>query len=256
MDRLTLPYDFNLPAVSPQLLNVFNIAFPVTIQFRHPKIQFGLRQPSQLASGMPVPKASVNKNQLSQPGEHEVRCPGELGDVQPVSEPQSMSGTTHQHLRLRVLPTDQRHSLAASLCRHCVHLTVQLRSNQTRPAKVKGRLRGPSREKQAVRPGSTCSLAAPTAQTYCRQNTKKSQRKSHLRRRYPLQTRSRQSFLDGRRTTTHSTSITLRNISPVVAQSTQSTLKGGSDSERSSTHSARVKSGSASRPCIARSRSE
>jgi hypothetical protein len=71
-----------------------------------------------------MPEAPVNEYDFPQARENQIRVPGQLSPVQPVSETHAMHKASDCHLRLRVLGPDTPHQLASLGGRQCVHRLI------------------------------------------------------------------------------------------------------------------------------------
>ena len=79
------------------------------------------------AASMPVPKASVNKQDLLPRGKHQVRAAGERSLMQPVPVAEGMNQPSHQHLRLGVFASDSRHAqMALGGCQNIGHVIQEV----------------------------------------------------------------------------------------------------------------------------------
>ena len=126
--QLTFPNSDAMPTHIRQHLLLLNIPLLISSDLRHPELPISLRNLATLRilslrkiHMMAVPKASVNKNARSIFPQHQIRMSWQLWRIKPLSESSLPQSSAHNHLRLRVLPTNCRHILVPLFCREFIH---------------------------------------------------------------------------------------------------------------------------------------
>lgn len=107
----------HFPAKFDQLLPVFTVPAAVAFEFRAPEFLPRLGHARLLAVrvGMPVPKATVDEDDLPPAGEDEIGFAGKVLAVQPEAVAHAVNEAADQQLDLAVLGADAAHQLAAPL---------------------------------------------------------------------------------------------------------------------------------------------
>ena len=111
--QLAFPDDQHSPSELAQPPLVDHVSPLVLLQLGPPEVEPRLRPSRILTCSMPMPEAPVHEDDLASAGKHQVRVPWQVAGVQPVPIPHAVDETPDQHLRLRVLSSDQAHPLAA-----------------------------------------------------------------------------------------------------------------------------------------------
>ncbi len=115
---LAFPNDQYVPSEIPETPLHPSIPANVVIEFRLPVLRPGLRTRRSLATGMAMPKASMNKDDLAPRGEDEVGRAGEVASVQTEAIAERVGQAADAHFRFRVLAANARHERAASRVHH------------------------------------------------------------------------------------------------------------------------------------------
>jgi hypothetical protein len=79
-----------------------------------------------------MPKASMDKDQLTAIFENDIRLSGKILNVQPITISESVKGLTHPEFRLCILAPDLLHVVPSDNRIDCVHPSTFIKSVQTR----------------------------------------------------------------------------------------------------------------------------
>jgi hypothetical protein len=129
--QLTLPNRQNAPSCFLQISNVAPITRDVGSKLRLPKHRSALRCRGITACVVPVPEASMDKDDFLEGSENQVRPAREFFGVQTVPVPHSVHNPAKGQFRTGVLRADRRHDGGPFLDRNVVDHT--LRSSKQRP---------------------------------------------------------------------------------------------------------------------------
>lgn len=108
-----LPNQAGPPACSAEFCFSPQISTHVAADLLSPEFLPGLR-PVKLRAIMPVPEASVHKQNRAELRKHQIRLSGQLRIVQSIPETSPMQKLADQQLRLGVGALDRRHVAAAT----------------------------------------------------------------------------------------------------------------------------------------------
>ncbi len=72
-----------------------------------------------------MPETPIHKDASTVLPQHQIRMPRQLRGIQPITESPLPQPSAHNHLRLRILPTDCRHVLVPLFCREFIHSVLQ-----------------------------------------------------------------------------------------------------------------------------------
>ena len=108
--------DSYAPSMLPERLPGFPVLLPVACNLPAPELLPGGGPPEQMTV-MPVPEASVYKNDRPVLREQHVGLSGQPAVMQPVPEPSGMQGPTDEQFGSCVFPTDTRHHATAGFRR-------------------------------------------------------------------------------------------------------------------------------------------
>jgi hypothetical protein len=135
-----LPDNHYFPFVSFQGSDGSSVALHIETKLLSPELRRWWR--SLLASGMTMPKASVNKHNGPTAWKDQIRRAWEVSSMQPKSKPQSVRGFADRNFGRGVLAADPRHQPRAPLARETIdHVTPPRRlrrpaSNASESAKI------------------------------------------------------------------------------------------------------------------------
>src|SRR4051812_31813697 len=90
------------------------IARHVACAFCLPEVGSSSRRYPPITAGVHVPKAAMNKDDLTQARKYKVGMAGKLADVKPVAVPEPMRDAADSHFGPRILAADRGH-VSASL---------------------------------------------------------------------------------------------------------------------------------------------
>ena len=140
--QLALPYRDAVPPHGCQPLLVLYIPFLVPANLVHPELPVRLRNLTALRIGkyvftplalwrgvggeapMSMPEAPVHKDARAILPQYQIRMPWQSLMVQSVSESPLPQSTAHNHLRLRILPSDRRHVCVSLLWSEFIHIEL------------------------------------------------------------------------------------------------------------------------------------
>jgi hypothetical protein len=123
---LALPNNADSPIVTTQSSDIPKVTAAVLSQLRKPEAQFRFRKPCESATRMPMPKTTVNEDDLPAFREDKVGFSWQVGYVEPESVSTRTCNFPHQQFRFRILAADERHPLAALSPGKRVHRHVQV----------------------------------------------------------------------------------------------------------------------------------
>lgn len=118
--ELTLPYHEDSPAIPLQLPRDPRISLAIALELGKPKIIARFWNAAQRAL-VPMPKTSVDKNDLASPSENEIRLSRQPAYVRTVTVAECRDDSPNRQLGLGALAADEAHSRTALYGRQSIH---------------------------------------------------------------------------------------------------------------------------------------
>lgn len=106
---LAFPHDEHMPAERLKPIGGSTVTSSNSLELWYPVPWIGLRRPRKPASGVLVPKASVDKDCDTQPGQDNIRSSRQVTPMQSEPEAGTVENSTSRHLRACVLGLDTPH---------------------------------------------------------------------------------------------------------------------------------------------------
>lgn len=125
-----LPDDHSPPARLSKRQFSSGIPISVSLDLCSPEIWPGRWQPKH-GTAMPMPEATVDEHGCASLREHKIRPPGQLPDMEPVTQSGRMKPSSQQHLRFRVASTNPAHVVRPLLWSMNVHQACPTASETT-----------------------------------------------------------------------------------------------------------------------------
>ena len=119
--QLALPNGDAMPTHGSKLALLFDVALPVALNLVFPERGIGLGDNKISASWMPMPKASVDKDDRTIFAQHDVRMPGQPRMIEPIAKPSAKQEFPHHHLWFGVPPMYRSHAMMPLFFGHFVH---------------------------------------------------------------------------------------------------------------------------------------
>jgi hypothetical protein len=95
-----------LPSIPAKLTKVAAIAYDIAGALGLPERSVGLRRNTTPATGVHMPVASVNVDNLPELRKYDIGCPRKIPAMEAKAKTQSVGDTTDNHFRFGVLPPD------------------------------------------------------------------------------------------------------------------------------------------------------
>ena len=119
--QLALPHCDAVPSHCGKLVLLFLVAGAVALYLGSLEFRVALRYDEVFAAFMPMPKATIDKDDCAVFAQHDVGMTRQTRVVQPIAIPSAEQELPHQYLRLGVLPPYRCHTAMALLLGQFVH---------------------------------------------------------------------------------------------------------------------------------------
>jgi hypothetical protein len=119
--ELALPNCQHLPSLLYQFSLILRVSSLIGVKFRTPEVQSRFRHSGQCAFIVPMPKATVNKDDFSASPKDDIGAAGQVPGVKPISIAFGVNQAAHNHLGSRVLGVNSGHDFGPFGWRYVVH---------------------------------------------------------------------------------------------------------------------------------------